>query len=87
MSTIKPLFVVSLAILLGGCSRGDPDLELTKDDIVLYCDDVAQKAWHEANARDTNRPTSDGLRTIQSGVEAECILEYRIKQQEANKTF
>ncbi len=72
---------------LSGCSKGDPSLQLTKEDINLYCEDVAQRAWHEANARDSNRPTRIGTDEIHNGVEAECILEYRIKQQEANKIF
>jgi hypothetical protein len=82
----KVFFVLSLLILVG-CSQGDTELHLSLSDIKALCRDVGLKEFAMMNARDSNRATERGLEFIQSGKSSECELEYRIKQQEANKSF
>jgi len=79
----KVFFVLSL-LILAGCSRGDPELQLSLTEIKELCGKVGDAAFSDAN--DGKTPTL-GLEWIEGGAEAQCELEYRIKQQEANKPF
>lgn len=83
----RKLTALLLLVALAGCSRGDPQLQLDLSDIKILCDDVGRRAFAELNARDTNRPSDEDFAWIKPGAVAECELEYRIKQQEANKFF
>lgn len=76
-------FVLSL-LMLAGCSRGDPGLQLNLYDIKVLCTSVGDAAFAKAN--DGNTPEID-LKWIEEGAAAQCELEYRIKQQDANKRF
>jgi hypothetical protein len=81
------MVVLAVAASLTGCSRGDPELQLSLYEIRSLCGDVGNKEFSEMNARDSNRASPIGLDLIKSGKIAECELEYRIKQQEATKPF
>jgi hypothetical protein len=83
----KKLLFLSFIVLLSGCGETNSSLELTKEDIYTFCDDVAQGVAAELESRDSNKPTPLRVLAMRSGAEAECILEYRIKQQEARKPF
>lgn len=83
----KKFTVILLLVVTAGCGRGDPELQLNLSDIKILCDDVGNKAFAEMNARDSNRPNAAGFAQVQAGATAQCELEYRIKQQEANNTF
>jgi hypothetical protein len=84
---IKTFTVALFLTALVGCGKSDPQLPLSLSDIKILCDDVGRKEWSLVNARDTNRAISEDLNQIKNGKVAECELEYRIKQQEANKPF
>ena len=79
----KVFFVLSL-FMLAGCSRGDPALQLTLYDIKALCAPAGDAAFARAN--DGNKDANT-LGLIQGGTVAQCELEYRIKQHEANKPF
>ena len=79
--------VAILLVVLTGCSRGDPQLQLDLSDIRILCDDVGNREFSIVNSRDSDRATLKGLEQIKAGKAAECELEYRIRQQEANKPF
>ena len=82
MKAVIPLLAV--AVGLAGCSRGDPELQLSLTEIKQLCDKVGDAAFSKAN---------DGVKKkfeldwIEGGAVAQCELEYRIKQQEVNKPF
>jgi hypothetical protein len=84
---VATLGLLAVTATLTGCSRGDPELQLTLVEIRALCADIGDKEFSIMNARDSNRPTDIGLQRIEAGKKAECELEYRIKQQEANKPF
>lgn len=63
---MKKVFFVLSWLILAGCSRGDPELQLSLYEIKSLCGQYARAAPEKI---------------------AECELEYRIKQQEANKPF
>ena len=74
-----------LTFALAGCSKGgDPGLPLTLEEVRVLCDAVGDAAFARAN---DGKETAAALRWIEEGAKAECELEYRIKQQEANKPF
>jgi hypothetical protein len=76
--------LLAVATSLTACSRGDPALQLTLYDIKVLCATAGDAAFAKANdgSKDANT-----LGLIQGGTVAQCELEYRIKQQEANKPF
>jgi hypothetical protein len=74
--------ILAVAASLTGCSRGDPELQLSLTEIKELCSKVGSAAFSKAN--DGQQPKI-GLDWIEGGAEAQCELEYRIKQQEANK--
>lgn len=73
-----------LAVLLAGCdSQSAYDrLEMDINEIRRLCGKVGVAAFAKANYGTTLDPSS-----IQRGAAAQCELEYRIKQQGANKLF
>lgn len=73
-----------LAAALAGCSQKDPSLQLSLSDIKSLCDKVGDAAFSRANEGTREKISLDW---IEQGAEAQCELEYRIKQQEANKPF
>ena len=82
MKPVIPLLAV--AVGLAGCSRGDPELQLSLTEIKQLCDKVGDAAFSKAN---NGEKEFTSLNRIEGGAEAQCELEYRIKQQEANKPF
>jgi len=73
-----------LAVLLAGCDSQPAYERLEMDiyEIRRLCGKVGVAAFAKANDGTTLDPSS-----IQRGAAAQCELEYRIKQQEANKPF
>jgi len=83
----RQVTAVLFLVALSGCSRSDPELQLDLSDIRILCDDVGNREFSIVNSRDSDRATLKGLEQIKAGKAAECELEYRIRQQEANKPF
>lgn len=79
------------AILLVGCAEKDQTLKMDAADIRVLCDAVANKKMANAPIYyPSGQPRPDAQVTldwVKQGAKAECELEYRIKQQEANKPF
>jgi hypothetical protein len=78
--------------VLAGCAKNDkPPLAMDADEIRRLCVAVANNARADAPVylRDgQERPDARlVLEWTYEGARAECELEYRIKQQEANKPF
>jgi len=80
-----------LAVALVGCADKDPSLAMDATEIRVLCKAVADKAMAEAPVLLPNgQERQDAVVTLEwtrDGARAECELEYRIKQQEANKPF
>lgn len=80
----KPVTALLLLTALTGCdSRPDERLEMNLGTIRALCAKVADE-------KATNAPeklTAGQIYRIDEATKAECELEYRIKQQEANKYF
>ena len=78
--------LLAASVALTGCDSqpADERLELNMSNIKALCAAVGSKAWAESPFR-----VEEGLKRqlFVDGVKAECELEYRIKQQEANKPF
>jgi len=85
---IRSLFVLFL-LILAGCSRSDTELQLSE--IRSLCSEVGDKARADFPVYFSNgQERPDALVVLEltkEGAAAECELEYRIKQQEANKPF
>jgi hypothetical protein len=81
---MKKVFFLLFLLILAGCSQGDPELQLSLTEIKELCGKVGDAAFSKANDGGTPKI---GLDWIESGAEAQCELEYRIKQQEATKPF
>ncbi len=88
---MKAAAIGLLAIALVGCADNDPSLAMDATDIRVLCKAVADKAMAEAPVVLPNgQERQDAMVTLEwtrNGAKAECELEYRIKQQEANKSF
>jgi hypothetical protein len=78
------MVVLAVAASLTGCSRGDPELQLSLTEIKGFCELVGDAAFAKANDGETPKMSLDW---IEAGAQAQCELEYRIKQQEATKPF
>jgi hypothetical protein len=81
---IAAMVVLAISASLTGCSRGNTELQLSLTEIKELCDKVGDGAFSKANDGGTPKIVLD---SIERGVEAQCELEYRIKQQEAKKPF
>jgi hypothetical protein len=85
--------VLAVAASLTGCSRSDSrgDMELQLYEIRSLCSKVGNKAMADSPVYFSNgqeRPDAKiVLEWTKEGTAAQCELEYRIKQQEANKPF
>ena len=76
--------LLAAAAMLAGCSQKDPSLQLSLSDIKSLCAKAGDAAFGKAREETGDKFALDW---IEQGAAAQCELEYRIKQQEANKIF
>ena len=77
----KKLIGTILLGALAGCAK-DASLLMDVNEIRRLCDKVSYAAFVKRANEETLLPYA-----IQRGAEAQCELEYRIKQQEVGKNF
>lgn len=79
----RKLTALLLLVALVGCAKKDPSLPMDANEIRTLCSKVGLAAFGRAN----EGKDKISLDWIEQGAKAQCELEHRIKQQEANKSF